>query len=73
MGKENKNEVLKFQEPALQRKQSCIKRLSDDQKRMILHAHLVNGVSKAELARVFGIDVRLFGDGLVPLQKEAGL
>ena len=55
MGKENKNEVLKFQEPALQRKQSCIKRLSDDQKRMILHAHLVNGVSKAELARVFGI------------------
>ena len=55
MGKENKNEVLKFQEPALQCKQSCIKRLSDDQKRMILHAHLVNGVSKAELARVFGI------------------
>lgn len=51
MGKENKNEVLKFQEPALQRKQSCIKRLSDDPKRMILHAHLVNGVSKAELAR----------------------
>ena len=48
MGKENKNEVLKFQEPALQRKQSCNKRLSDDQKRMILPAHLVNGVSKAE-------------------------
>lgn len=73
MGKENKNEVLKFQEPALQRKQSCIKRLSDDQKRMILHAHLVNGVSKAELARVLASDVRLFGDGLVPLQKEASL
>ena len=80
MGKENKNEVLKFQEPALQRKQSCIKRLSDDQKRMILHAHLVNGVSKAELARVFGIRretiwrwISTFAEGSQPVGKPKGV
>ena len=80
MGKKNKNEVLKFQEPALQRKQSCIKRLSDDQKRMILHAHLVNGVSKTELARVFGIRretiwrwISTFAEGSQPAGKPKGV
>jgi len=49
------NELLELQKLALQHKLQGKSSLSNEQKRMIVHAHLVDGIPQAQLAKKFGI------------------